>query len=110
MLSVTARVVPDVAIEPAYLRFDGAATAAPRVRLFSRSGADFDVVRIDAPPELLKITRVAAEEGDADATCFKIDQVAAAPALSVCEVVFHLRSANARVGEIAAPLQIVMRP
>ncbi len=109
-LSVTARVVPDVAIEPAYLRFDGASTGTPRVRLFSRSGADFEVVRVEAPTGLLNVTRTEAKDGESGQTWFEIGPHAQAAELSVCEVVFHLRSANERIGDIAAPLQVVMRP
>lgn len=110
MLSVAARVVPDVAIEPAYLRFDGATRATPRVRLFSRSGADFEVVRVEAPAELLNVKRTESKDGESGQAWFEIGPHAQAAELSVCEVVFHLRSENERIGDIAAPLQIVVRP
>lgn len=107
---LTGRVVPDVTVEPPYLRFDGRAASVQAVRLHSRTGAPFEVVDVAASNPLLRVDRGGDDRQRAAEADFDVAALRPSTELLVAHVEFRIRSTNDRAGEFSLPLQVVLHP
>lgn len=109
-LRLPARVVPDVEIEPTYLRLNGPANGdssdSRQVTLKSHTGTSFEILGVDLPDGLVSVSPLATDRESMAA--YAVAATSFSAELSVKTVQFHVRSANARAGEFMVPLQVVM--